>query len=142
MPWVSRLYSVLVIGGVTASGCDPGGPVDTMDPAPSGSTTAETSSGEPPAPPEGSGSTTSAESDGSSGTDGPSSSGSSTEGGGATNTSGGTDTDVGESTGTPLETTGQTCCPDECWIEPCECADGGCCWLIPHPGCCEPPDEV
>jgi hypothetical protein len=29
------------------------------------------------------------------------------------------------------------CCPEECWVEPCECTGGVCCWLaLPeHPGC-------
>lgn len=65
---------------------------------------------------------------GGSGSGGDSATGGAPSSGGSSGLDGSVDADSGAD--------GASCCPAECWVSPCDCAGGVCCWLsFGHPLC-------
>lgn len=135
MSFVPRLYAVLVAGGAAVVACGHESQSESQSPEPSsGPVDAAESTGAAGA--------TITDAAPTAGTDASTSDGggplgtATTEGGQAE--SGSTYAGSDSSGDAAPATTGEACCPEECWSVPCECTDGACCWLVPHERCCEP----
>ncbi|HLT40789.1 MAG TPA: hypothetical protein VK034_31145 [Enhygromyxa sp.] len=124
-----KLFKVLVMGALLSLGCDD------RDEGDSEGTTKESGDGDGDGDPgDGDGEPETGDGDGEPGDgDGEPETGDGDPGDG--------DPGTGDGDGEPGTGDGdgdsEQCCPEECWIGPCECTGGVCCWLVPadHPGC-------